>query len=206
MQHIFSVVLLLTQIPLTLMEWVVDTTNLLQWLLRWLKSPMQDLHTRPQMSHVYDVEVRFAGAPDFLATRLVLIASVRCSSKLSTALWNSALQLDLSAARASQHFGSMSQAWRLTRNWSLYRLRWPPGRRLAPESWPYSRRLGIRSSDIRDTWPHHLNWVRTRRASMPVILHFSSTDVSGTLSCHLMCSIWRRHLRWKLSSFWMCLL
>ena len=70
---------------------------------------------------------------------------------------------------------------------------------------PWRRSLGMRPASILLTWPIHLRRLSVRSALRLHMLSRSSTSVSGTLSYHLICSLRRRILTWKLLSFFSCL-
>jgi len=52
--------------------------------------------------------------------------------------------------------------------------------------------------------PIHRRRAWSKKASMPVVLHFSKTSVFGVLLCHCMSAMRRKQRRWTLSNCCMC--
>ena len=59
----------------------------------------------------------------------------------------------------------------------------------------------MRLASIRLTWPSQRRRLSLRMANMLFMFAHSRTSAFDTLSCHLMRRMRRRHLRWKLLSF-----
>ena len=113
-------------------------------------------------------------------------------------------QEDQANAASSQDSWLMLQHFKEAFRVSLYRLRWPPWECFPSFSSMYMSLFGSCLSDMRHTCPAHLRFERFSMAKMLTISALTSTSVSGTLSCHLMCSRFLSHLMWKEFSLLVC--
>ena len=78
---------------------------------------------------------------------------------------------------------------------------------LLPTNWSFSVAeltiicFGRGSSGFRVTCPSHLTWAFCNRVCILGMIARVRTSVSGTMSCHLMLQIPRKHFEWKWLSF-----
>ena len=161
---------------------------------RWLESPILARNSRGQcgqgMVPSFGVFSFFACLRSFADVRLWVSCCL-------APLWIVCLHVCLSSAVFSQEVVFSPKALREDFRVSLNLFLGPPALLFPSVSSPKKSCLGRRWSGMRVTWPAQRSWFCISMVIMLGRPAFSSTSVSGTLSCHLMPRILRKHVVWK---------